>query len=333
MSVISAFAVVILHTNGCFWTYSTSRYWFTANIIESVFYFAVPIFFMITGITLIDYRDKYDTQTYFKKRIVKTVIPFIIWSIFALLFRIYYIKNIDLNVVDAKYIFNGMLATNFLTIYWFFIPLFIIYLVIPVLSAIDKKYRNSVFMYIVIVSFVLNSLLPLVNIVLKLELNLPIKLLIGTEYISYVLIGYLIDNLELTKRHKIMIYVLGIAGLLVHIIFTYNLSNEAGMIVKTYKGYNNVPCILYSTAIFIFLKDIFLKLKNIKFMRIILFFSKYTFVIYLMHYYVMQVIQKEFELVTISIWYRLGMPLIIIPVCVTFAYVLRKIPIIKHIVP
>lgn len=76
LSVISAIAVVILHTNE-FWIFSTEKYWETANIIECVFYFAVPIFFMISGITLIDYRDRYDTKEFLKRRIKKTVIPFI----------------------------------------------------------------------------------------------------------------------------------------------------------------------------------------------------------------------------------------------------------------
>lgn len=67
-SVISAIAVVFLHTNEVFWQFSMERYWFTANIIESVFYFAVPIFFMISGAMLIDYKNKYDTKTFFIKR-------------------------------------------------------------------------------------------------------------------------------------------------------------------------------------------------------------------------------------------------------------------------
>ena len=67
LAVLSTFAVVFLHSNGCFWAFSKSRYWLTANIIESVFYFAVPIFFMISGATLINYKERYDTKTFFKK--------------------------------------------------------------------------------------------------------------------------------------------------------------------------------------------------------------------------------------------------------------------------
>ena len=96
LNVISALSVVGLHTNGCFWEFSKERWWFTANIIESVLYFAVPVFFMITGATLLDYTKRCDTKTFFTRRLKKTVIPFVFWSLVALLFQIYfYVTNKD----------------------------------------------------------------------------------------------------------------------------------------------------------------------------------------------------------------------------------------------
>lgn len=68
LSVLSSLAVVFLHTNGCFWGgVGHNARWISANIIESLFYFAVPIFFMISGATLLDYRKRYDTKTFVKK--------------------------------------------------------------------------------------------------------------------------------------------------------------------------------------------------------------------------------------------------------------------------
>ena len=34
VNVVSCVAVIILHTNGCFWNFSKERYWVTADIIE-----------------------------------------------------------------------------------------------------------------------------------------------------------------------------------------------------------------------------------------------------------------------------------------------------------
>lgn len=333
LSVVSAVSVVILHTNGCFWNFSNSRYWVTANIVESVFYFAVPIFFMISGVTLINYHQKYNTKTFFKKRLTKAFLPFFVWSLIALLYRIYFSKKVLISQLSFKFIFNGIFGTSFLSIYWFFIPLFIIYLVIPIVSAIDEKKQKNIFLYIIVTSFVLDSLLPLVNTVFNLGLNLSIKLIVGREYLSYVLLGYLLDNNELTKKQKTIVYVLGLIGLLFHIIMTYNLSIEANQIVKTYKGYNNVPCILYSVAVFVFLKDFYNYFKSKKIKSLFIFVSKYTFAIYLMHFYVMEIILTLFHLDKFSIIYRLGMPFVIIPICMIITWILRKIPIVKHIVP
>lgn len=256
LSVISAIAVVCLHTNGCFWSFSKERYWFTANIIECVFFFAVPIFFMITGVTLIDYQEKYSTKEYFKKRINKTFIPFIIWSLFGLLFGIFAEKSISINDIDIKYIFNGIFSTSFTVIYWFFTSLFIIYLCIPLFSSVEKAKKKSTFLYLVIVGIIFNSLLPFINNVFNLGLYLPITVLVASGYLIYPLLGYLLDRIELTKKQKIIIYIVGIIGLLMHIIGTYKLSMDAGKIIDTYKGYTNIPCIMYSVAIFVLLKDI-----------------------------------------------------------------------------
>ncbi len=37
--------------------------WVSANLLETIFYFALPVFFMISGATLLDYRSKYSTKT------------------------------------------------------------------------------------------------------------------------------------------------------------------------------------------------------------------------------------------------------------------------------
>lgn len=78
LGVIACLAVVAMHVNGCFWQFSYDRYWITANIIECICYFAVPIFFMISGATLLNYRKRYTTAVFFKKRFGKTLVPFLI---------------------------------------------------------------------------------------------------------------------------------------------------------------------------------------------------------------------------------------------------------------
>ena len=329
LSVISAISVVFLHTNGCFWVFSKARYWFTANIIECVFFFAVPIFFMITGANLIDYQKKYSTKEYFKKRINKVFIPYICWSLIGLLYLIQK-KTVAFQSVDFNYLFNGLFNNTIIGIYWFFLPLFCIYLCIPLFASVEESKRKTVFSYLAIAAFILESLIPFIISVFHLKIGFSISISVCSSYLLFVIVGYLLDKYDLKTYMRIIIYILGIIGLLMHIIGTYKLSMDANEIVKTYKGYCNVPSVLYSISIFVFIKEL---CKKIKVGKIVNSISKYTFAIYLIHWYILDIIVRITKVDTGSIFYRLGAPFIIIPICILIAYIIRKIPILKRIVP
>lgn len=329
LSIISAIAVVFLHTNGCFWAFSKSRYWFTANIIECVFFFAVPIFFMITGVNLIDYQKKYSTKEYFKKRIKKAFIPFIIWSLIGLLYSLIQ-KYISINDLSIKYIIDGIMNSKIVSIYWFFPPLFGVYLVLPLFASIKDEKKDKIFLYLIILYLIIDVLIPFIIGVFHIDLQIPISIFVLSGYFVYVLIGYLLDKYELKLKYRVLIYISAILGLIAHIVGTYVLSMKASAIDYTFKGYTNLPSILYSIGIFIFVKQISKKIPNLK---IIDFVSRYTFPIYLMHWFVIDIGLSIFGFNTLSIIYRLGYPLIIIPICIGVAFIFRKIPLIKKIVP
>ena len=255
LNVIAAISVVGLHTNGCFWEFSKERWWFTANIIESVLFFAVPVFFMITGATLLDYTKRCDTKTFFIRRLKKTVIPFVFWSLVALLFRIYFFKDVSWNVINVGYIVDGVLNTKFNSLYWFFPPLFGLYLSVPLFACLEESKKIVVLKYLAGSCFLLNCLIPFLLTVFKIKIHFPISIAVGSGYLLYLLLGYLFNRLDFSKKEKGIIYLLAFLGLLLHICGTYFLSMETGKIIGTYKGYNNVPCILYSMGIFLFVKE------------------------------------------------------------------------------
>ncbi len=335
LSGISCFAVVMLHSNGAFWAFSKERYWITSNLIECLMYFAVPIFFMISGSTLIDYRDKYSTKEYFKKRIMKTVIPFIAWSFIGLLYQ-FIVGGIEFNggLPGIKSIIGALLNTDVIGVYWFFIPLFSMYLCIPFISLIPKDNRKKIFQYCVCLCAVLNLLIPFMCNVFGFDYSNRVTLPICSGYVFYIMIGYLLNTSELKLIHRIMIYILGIIGLLMHFAGTYYLSMDANQIIQTYKGYNNVPAVLYSIAVFVLFKQIVSRLSEDNIVcKTANAFGKYTFSIYLIHWFVLQILTKIFELNTLSIVYRVGMPFIVIPICILIAFILKKIPILCRIVP
>lgn len=56
LNIIATIAVIALHHNGIVHQYSNILAWKTSLIIEVICYWAVPVFFMLTGATLMDYR-------------------------------------------------------------------------------------------------------------------------------------------------------------------------------------------------------------------------------------------------------------------------------------
>lgn len=254
LNVISAISVVFLHANGVFWTFSTDTYWFSANIIEAVFYFAVPIFFMISGATLINYKERYSTSQFFIRRIKKTLIPFVIWSLIGLF---YYLLTGKIRVsnLNLEYVINGILGTSIINIYWFFPVLFCCYLCIPLFASVVVKERKKVFSYLAVACFIVNCLIPFINSIWHNRFEWPFSISVGSGYILYLLIGYLLNEYELKDIYKKITYICAVIGLLMHIIGTYYLSMNAGKIIQIFKGYNNVPCILYSVGIWVFFKD------------------------------------------------------------------------------
>lgn len=335
IQVICAISVVTLHTNDCFWSFSaTERYWFTANIIECVCYFAVPIFFMITGITLLDYQEKYSTKIFFKKRVEKALVPYLVWSFIGVAFLLL-TKSISIENITAKWILNGLLSTEGIIIwYWFFRPLFCVYLSIPLFAAVEKNKKREIVKYLLVVCFIVNILLPFLNSVLKLDIEWPYKIEVVSGYLFWVLMGYYINYNPPTRQQKVIIYVLAFFGLMLHIVGTYVLSVRAGGIQTLYKGYSNVPCVLYTIGVFVFLRDISRLSEKVGWLKsMFMTMGKYTFPVYLIHWFILRIFNSIVAINTKSIFYRLLTPIVIYIIIMALVWCMRKVPWLRKIVP
>lgn len=349
MNVIAAVSVVILHANVSFWLDRSKPYWATANVLESVFYFAVPVFFMLSGATLIDYQDRYSTKDFFKKRLKKAVIPFLVWSVIGLFwaYRKVFIAMIagePNNGLDWTFlsVTNGIVNTKFRDIYWFFIPLFCIYLVMPLFAAVRKEKRVKIFSYIIWVSLIINFVIPFALSLLKyyadINFGWTYKIYVGFEYLFYVLVGYVIHKKDIKLEFRLLIYGAALAGLLAHILGTYfeTKNNPGGTIVQLYKGYYNLPCLLYSTGIFLLVKQLGSKIKSPKAIKAFSYLQGYTFPIYLIHRYFLDVFEENLKLVNMeraSLHYVILATLLAVILSILTTMLLRKIPVIKNIVP
>lgn len=330
LNVLACIGVVILHT---FETGYTSDANFVFEVlIRAIAYCAVPVFFMITGATLIDYRERYDTKTFFKKRLLKVIIPLIIWSI------IYFIINFfkgkfSINDLSFKFVFEYFFLVKTNPIFWFFVVIIGIYLAIPVISLIPQESRRKAFLYIIIITFVFNQFLPDLLYHLNLNYNYDLKFpLTYSGWISFIFIGYYIDKYEIVKKHRVIIYVLGIIGFLTMVVPTIFISYHKNESCSWFDEYYDAPCVLYSASVFLFLKN---KINNnqivTKIMPFFNFVAPTTLGIYVFHIAIRDFLRYFYTYSYFGM--NLVLTLSILTICFIVVKIVQKIPGLRHIFP
>jgi hypothetical protein len=330
LNVLACIGVVILHT---FETGYTSDANFVFEVlIRAIAYCAVPVFFMITGATLIDYRERYDTKTFFKKRLLKVIIPLIIWSI------IYFIINFfkgkfSINDLSFKFVFEYFFLVKTNPIFWFFVVIIGIYLAIPVISLIPQETRRKAFLYIIIITFVFNQFLPDLLYHLNLNYNYDLKFpLTYSGWISFIFIGYYIDKYEIVKKHRVIIYVLGIIGFLTMVVPTIFISYHKNESCSWFDEYYDAPCVLYSASVFLFFKS---KINNnqivTKIMPFFNFVASTTLGIYVLHIAIRDFLRYFYTYSYFGM--NLVLTLSILTICFIVVKIVQKIPGLRHIFP
>lgn len=330
LNVLACIGVVILHT---FETGYTSDANFVFEVlIRAIAYCAVPVFFMITGATLIDYRERYDTKTFFKKRLLKVIIPLIIWSI------IYFIINFfkgkfSINDLSFKFVFEYFFLVKTNPIFWFFVVIIGIYLAIPVISLIPQETRRKAFLYIIIITFVFNQFLPDLLYHLNLNYNYDLKFpLTYSGWISFIFIGYYIDKYEIVKKHRVIIYVLGIIGFLIMVVPTIFISYHKNESCSWFDEYYDAPCVLYSASVFLFFKS---KINNnqivTKIMPFFNFVAPTTLGIYVLHIAIRDFLRYFYTYSYFGM--NLVLTLSILTICFIVVKIVQKIPGLRHIFP
>ncbi len=117
LNITACFAVILLHSTGAVFSFSETPTWFLSMFLQAVGHFSIPVFFMLTGATLLNYRERYSTKDFFRKRFLRIFVPFVLWSTIMLLWK-YGIGTFTISSfqqVAGAYLNNGIE-----NIYWFF---------------------------------------------------------------------------------------------------------------------------------------------------------------------------------------------------------------------
>ncbi|MBE7064583.1 MAG: hypothetical protein E7384_02050 [Ruminococcaceae bacterium] len=306
--------------------------WYVFNFFDSVVRWGVPVFVMISGALFLE-RD-FPIRKIFSKNILRLVVSYVIWgAIYA------FIDGGGISDIFAK-TFRGHY-------HMWFIPMIIgIYICVPILKKIVES--EQIAKYFLTLSFVFVFALPwfmqvavvfggspftvINNIYKNLYGKMHLELIAG--YPAYFILGHMLSKSEFNKKARIFIYVMGIVGAISTMVFCYVSSVKNPTLDEFFYGNLTLNVLAESVAVFVFFK--YNSLKSAKIGKIVGKLSTYSFGVYLIHALVIEFLDKQFGLNTLSFNPILAVPCIAVIVCVvafTASWILNRIPILnKYIV-
>ena len=291
---------------------------------------------MLSGATLLEYRKRYTTREYFHKRWQRIGIPFIFWTLFYVGWNQMVLHAEPLTgVSDLLDIFLNNGASN---IFWFFYALVPIYLLIPLLSLVDWQKSRRILLYLLLVCFLTNQIMPLFSRFLGLSVTSFADFSFKNSYIDYVLLGLFLRDMELTKLRKLIVFLGGLVGFAGMAGGTWLLSSSAGKTDAFFMDYHSVFCYLLAIFAFVFARILCESsafkqvLEHKKTGDLLQKFAGASFGVYLTHLLVMTVLFHFLKLPHPVLYMTVGA---LAAYLITVALILaaKKTPLIKKVIP
>lgn len=155
--------MVLLHTSIGAFSPERSSQWLSSLLSQSLAIFAVPIFFMVSGMNLIGYRSRYSTRTFLKRRLLRVGVSLFLASLFAYLLlctfpHSFFDAESFEGVASAGDFLTRFLTNGILDIYWFLYAIIYLYLLTPLLSLMTR--RKRVQEYILALCLIVSIVIP-----------------------------------------------------------------------------------------------------------------------------------------------------------------------------
>ena len=232
----------------------------------------------------------------FKKYIFRIVMAYVFWSA---IYSCHLLLNGTLTKKEAIIHFiNGHYHL------WFLYMIVGLYLLIPICKAIVSN--KNITRYFLILWFAFDFLVPFVFEIgrytfesVSYTLEDSFKLMYVTMplgYVGYFVLGYYLNTIEIEKKQEVIIYSLGIVGLIAAVFGTSWLScaadNKAELLVR---------CILFfAVAVFVFAKQHLNGIvKNNRVKRVLAKLSNCSFGVYLVHALVLNLVLRMIDYQTL----------------------------------
>lgn len=334
LRIFAIFAIVMLHVSGGWFSNVDigSLNWWVANLLDGVTRFAVPVFVMISGAIFLN--REISVRKLYAKYILRMVVAFVFWSV---LYAV---------ITDPAANIKGMIVNILYGHYhmWFIYMIVGLYMMVPILRKIVEDQKAT--QYFLVLAFLFCFLLPQVVDVLNVlpesfallgeicnTVVTKFKIDLFGGFAIYFVAGYYLNNIEISLKHRRIIYVLGVVGYAMTVVCTYLLCVWHGVANELFYGSFTVNIALFTIAVFVFGKyecgriDLSERME-----KIISKLSKWTFGAYLVHALILSIVWELLPIEVESINAIVGIPVIsvgVFGVSMFVSAVLNRIPFLR----
>lgn len=327
LRAVSIIGVVIMHSSAYALTVDNvtlaSYSWLIYSFMYNSFYWAVPIFFMISGALLLSYEGT--NSNFFQKRMKRIGLPLVFWSIFYL--AIYCTRN----ECSFEYIIHAFITGKPFYHMWFLFCIAGLYLITPIVKNVydnisEKEKKKFWIIFVFWISFAELSR----TYVLHDDAYSIFEIFI--YYLPYYLIGYEISKIKITNISPLFYILTGSLLTVILINMSLNVIFEKNHMLLIHTNYLNPVNFICAVSLFLVVNHyrnrMFFKNKMIKEISIA------SFGIYLIHPIFITLINKiiavdfinNLPLVTMSIY-----AILVILISYVTVKIVKRIPFFKYI--
>lgn len=260
LRILTIYAVLVIHVCGVRWytDFGVTNDWFVLNTFLSSLRWCIPVFFMLSGMIILDPNYNLPLKKLYSKSIPRLVCALVFWS---LVYRIlsplinFYINNKEINASDWERLYTELLYGTPWHHLWFMYAIIGIYVLAPLLRVFTANAEKKHYIYFLILYLVFGSIIPRVNEMYNIQFNFGIYDLYS--YTGYFIAGYFFGKFDLTKREKRILYTAGALYLIWTIYSSTSTALSVGAPVTHYFGNTYPNNMIMAYAIFVLTKNIF----------------------------------------------------------------------------
>jgi surface polysaccharide O-acyltransferase-like enzyme len=292
LRVVSMLAVVFIHASyGSLRANYGSAVWHFANVLSSLAFASVPLFFMISGALLLSSPRTDSIRFTLGKRLPRVLIPFLFWSLIGVAY--YLLVRWKANGAPdwgiAADELKNLPAKPTVPHLWFMYALIPLYILSPFIKKVTDSAGRDMIIYMLVLWFVASSLLPTVAALLP-QSYAPLATLsvrgdagILAGYAGYFVLGYYLMRLNRRAPKRLLVLVI-VASTVCMTLGTWWKTAAADAYVGSFIMYTGPFVLVLSCALFLLCKELMRERRlGVVAGATVRFLAPLTFGIYLAH--------------------------------------------------